>query len=179
MDDFLQKIQNIKEQKLGEFKESLIEVQNRELDPIKREEVSLKNLVNQKSEQSKALKESRAEFIVKSNKMTIQSSVKKELIEKFVDDYIQNLFNDSARAKDLFLKNLGNINDEKGTLHIDERSYSLIKNDLKESWDVKIDNKIKGFIFESQTVSIEMTEEVVRKDIYDNNKTALNQILFE
>jgi vacuolar-type H+-ATPase subunit E/Vma4 len=179
MDDFLQKIQNIKEQKLGELKESLTEVQNRELDPIRREEESLKNLVNQKSEQSKALKESRAEFIVKSNKMTVQSSVKKELIEKFVDDYIHTLFNDSSKVKDLLIRNLEKISDEKGTLNIDEKSYALVKHEIKESWDVKIDNKIKGFVFESQTVSIEMTEDVVRKDIYENNKTALNQILFE
>jgi len=106
MDDFLQKIQNIKDQKLDELKQSLTEIQNRELDPIRREELSLKNLVSQKTEQKKVLKESREEFLEKSLKMGTQSTVKKELLEKFVKEYTQKLYKDSSRYKDLLIKNL-------------------------------------------------------------------------
>jgi hypothetical protein len=179
MDDFLQKIQNIKDQKLTELNKSLTEVQNRELDPIRREELSLKNIVKQKVEQTEVLKESRIKFLEKSSKMGSQSAAKKELIEKFVDDYLNNLFNDTSRLKDLLTKNIEKIQDEKGTLNIDEQSYNLVKSVIKDSWDIKIDNHLKGFIFESQKVSVELTEVILRKEIYDNNKTALNQILFE
>lgn len=179
MDDFLQKIQNIKDQKLAELKKTLTEIQNRELDPIRREELSLKNIVKQKIEQSEVLKESRAKFLEKSNIMGSQSAVKKELIAKFVDDYLNNLYNDTSRLKYLLTNNIEKIKDEKGTLNIDEQTYNLVKSVVKDSWDIKIDNHLKGFVFESQTVSVEMTEAILRKEIYDNNKTALNQILFE
>lgn len=178
MDDFLQKIQNIKDQKLDDLKKSLTEIQNRELDPIRREELSLTNLVSQKTEQKKVLKQSREEFLEKSSKMGTQSAIKKELLEKFVDEYIQKLFKDSSRYKDLLVKNIGKIKDEKGTLNIDENSYSLVKNAVKDSWDIKIDNQLNGFVFDSETVSVQLTDDIVRKEIYENNKTALNQILF-
>ncbi|MCA9380320.1 hypothetical protein KC675_04035 [Candidatus Dojkabacteria bacterium] len=179
MDDFLQKIQNIKDQKLAELNKSITEIQNRELEPIRREELSLKNIVKQKIEQNEDLKVSRAKFLEKSSKMGIQSAAKKDLIEKFVDDYLNNLFKDKSRLKDLLAKNIEKIKDEKGTLNIDENSYNLVKSVIKDSWDIKIDNHLKGFIFESQAVSVELTEAILRKEIYDNNKTALNQILFE
>ncbi len=178
MDDFLQKIQNIKDQKLDELKQSLTEIQNRELDPIRREELSLKNLVSQKTEQKKVLKESREEFLEKNSKMGTQSAVKKELLEKFIKEYMQKLYKDSSRYKDLLVRNLEKIKDEKGTLNIDENSYSLVKSVVKDSWDIKIDNELNGFIFDSQTVSVQLTEDIVRREIFENNKTALNQILF-
>ena len=119
MDDFLQKIQNIKDHKLDELKKSLTEIQNRELDPIRREEVSLRNLVKQKTEQNKVLKDSRAEFIVKSTKMATNSSVKKELINGFVDEYIKNIFNDSSKSRKLLTKNLQKLS----LIHIFVRRY--------------------------------------------------------
>jgi vacuolar-type H+-ATPase subunit E/Vma4 len=179
MDDFLKKIKNIKSQKLEELEISLKDKMNKELTPLQREADSLESAYKQKSEQKVALEQSRGSFEERNAIMQVENKAKQDLINKFFNEYFEELLQDDEKYSELIKLVIRTINPQKGKLEIDERTFKLIKSALSDELHIVITDKFKGFKFSSDKFEVDATTDEIRREMYEKHKIQLNNILFD
>jgi Zn/Cd-binding protein ZinT len=178
MEDFLSKIKNIKKSKLENLEKKLLQEKRTQLQSLVSERERLVKALTIKKTQARQMIESKDLLLKRKNTVKSRLEIKQEIVDKFYNDYFDDILRDDRKYSDLMKKIWESVGNNTGKLTIDKVTYDILKSEIPDSMHVIIDEQISGFSFNNEEIEIDATQDTLRSQRYEDLKPELYKILF-
>ena len=178
MNDFLLKIEKLKQSKLSDFENALKAEHELHLKELFDDKTRLEKSFFIKSKQRETAIKSKQSIEIETQEISYGLEQQNLFLTEFVNEFISDLEKSVDDYKTFILHNFMELVDPDGTLAIDETTYNLIKKEIKDKVHIKIDNNIKGFRFISNDIELEVTLDTLKNEIIEKYRSDLLLRLF-